>query len=133
MKFYNISNHPSVHWGEKQIREAKKLVEEGEIIDIPFPNVPPSATSEEVRAIADKVVAKVEPFDYDDKRNVKGRNVAMVMGEFSCTFAIISSLLEKGFSVVVATTERKVEFNEGKKIVKFSFVQFREIKKEERS
>jgi len=75
----------------------------------------------------------VEPFDYDDKRNVKGRNVAMVMGEFSCTFAIISSLLEKGFSVVVATTERKVEFNEGKKIVKFSFVQFREIKKEERS
>ncbi len=141
MKFFNVSNHPSKNWGKKQIEVAKSLVatsdgedfwEEGEIIDIPFPNISPEASSKEVENIAEEVVAKVgKPFDCDEQGNRMGRNVVMVMGEFSCAFAITTMLLKKEFPVVVATTERKVEMKEGKKIVEFSFVKFRQIETEE--
>lgn len=39
-----FSRHPSEGWGDDQKREAEKY---GKIMDIAFPQVPPTATSEE--------------------------------------------------------------------------------------
>ena len=43
--FINYTNHPSVSWGEKQTSEAKKY---GEIVDMPFPNISPHMTAQEL-------------------------------------------------------------------------------------
>jgi len=42
--FFNITNHPHDKWGERQRSEARRLG--GEIVDIPFPNVPPEIGTE---------------------------------------------------------------------------------------
>ena len=46
--FINLSNHDSSKWSVKQIEEALKLSENGLIIDIPFPNIDPELTSDEI-------------------------------------------------------------------------------------
>lgn len=117
--FVNISNHPSAKWGLAQLEAAKALG--GDVRDIQFPNVPSTATSEDVAALADSLVAQVEP----------GAAV-MCQGEFSLTFAVTSRLLAKGHQVVVACTERKVQERqlEGGKVEKtatFEFVAFRQV------
>ena len=43
--FINYTNHPSASWGEKQMDEAKKY---GEIVDMPFPNISPQMTVQEL-------------------------------------------------------------------------------------
>lgn len=127
--FYNISNHPSAKWSPAQIAAAE--FRGGTIVDIPFPNVPPAATPEEVEALADNLVASIPPV-----RGMHGEEVpmpfVMCQGEFSLTFATTRRLLAGGYRVVVACTERKVQEKtlEGGKVEKtavFEFVQFRRV------
>ncbi|MDO8584033.1 MAG: hypothetical protein Q7R83_02530 [bacterium] len=55
--FLNCSNHPVSKWGEAQILAAQRLG--GEVTDLPFPNVNPHATTEEIVRVAEALAAKV--------------------------------------------------------------------------
>lgn len=49
--FVNFTNHPSGSWGAAQRRAAQVY---GEILDLPFPEVPPALSAAEVAALADE-------------------------------------------------------------------------------
>lgn len=120
MAFFNVSNHPSNKWSEAQKAAALALTD-GEIIDVPFPNVPPTASEEDVDKLADEITSKI---GYG--------HVAMVQGEFSLTFKVTSRLKNRGVTVVVATTERNSKETvqaDGtvKKETVFDFCQFRRV------
>lgn len=95
--FINVSNHTSAKWSEKQLQEAGRL---GEVIDIPFPQIAPEATKEEIGALAQEYLHKIEAYQ------VSG---VMVQGEFTFSYALIKRLRERGFMVVAACTRRQVE------------------------
>ena len=120
---FNISNHPSDKWGEKQIAAAKELADV--IKDCQFPNVPPKATSYEVRTTALEIantIAKQKHF-----QDVEGITVH-VMGEMTLTFAIVAALQNLNLDIrcIASCTERIVtEMPDGTKQSKFEFVQFR--------
>lgn len=125
--FINISNHPSIRWSDDQINAARAYG--GQIIDLPFPNVPADETR--VTGIAHFIVDSV----YTVCHGVEPKDVTvMVAGELSVCYYAISSLLYRGFKVVVACSERVSEEQvqpDGttKKVAVFKFVQFREITK----
>ena len=125
--FFNISNHPSDKWTDEQ-REASRIynrygeVEEMdvEIIDIPFPQVPPEASVTDVMELASSIASKV----------VKGRSdlpaTALVQGEMTLVYWVVKSLLATGIISVAATSERRVqELPDGSKRAEFSFVAYR--------
>ena len=121
--FYNISNHPSSKWSEGQLAAAKQLG--GEIRDIAFPNVPPTATFDDVTSLA-LATLKQLPGNSGD--------VYMVQGEFSLTYTMTSLLGFLKARVVVACSDRKVverQLEDGKtsKEAVFEFVQFRDVLK----
>jgi len=116
--FLNISNHPSAKWTATQRAAAETL---GTTIqDVPFPNVPPFATTEEVAAMAKNLVAGLrQPIANSD-------DYAMVQGEQSLCWELSRRLIALGWRVCVATTERTVVEGEGgTKTVTFGVVQFR--------
>ncbi len=113
----NYSNHPSSTWSAGQIRAAKELGKD--IVDIPFPNVPPDMGIMELAAYSEEECKKIEEYRPD---------VVMCQGEFCMAYAVITRLKAKGIRVVAACSERKVREKPGtgKKEVEFEFVQFRE-------
>lgn len=114
----NFSNHPSLYWSEKQIEDAQLY---GEITDIPFPDVSPIASHEELLNLAQDFVQKI--VSIADSRTV----TVHVMGEMTFTFMVVTKLKELGIKCVASTTERKTTYNsDGVKLSEFSFVQFRE-------
>lgn len=114
MSFVNISNHPSGKWSEEQKNAAEKMGM-GEIVDRPFPNIPPDATEREVQKIADEIV-----------KGISQQDAVHVMGEMGCTFKIVRYCISHKIDVYHSTTERiVVEESDGKKTVQFKFVQFR--------
>jgi hypothetical protein len=75
---FNISNHPSLNWSAEQ-REGWN-----EIVDIPFPNVSPTADMDEVRGLAISIARKVK--EICREKGIE-RPCVMVQGEFSlCAF-----------------------------------------------
>ena len=129
--FVNISNHPSSKWSKEQLDAAHRM---GEIVDILFPNIPASASKEDVKKIACDVVSAayhVDGFDVEDS------NFVLVQGEMSATyemvqrFATLNYMTGMTFIPVVACSERNViekQLDDGttKKEVVFKFVKFRE-------
>lgn len=116
-KFVNISNHPSAIWGEAQLAAASEY---GEVVDLSFPNVLPTATSEEVDTIASELFDTVCSYGSPDKVTVH------IMGEMTLTFALVNRLKEAGYTCLASTTQRIVEVKEtGEKITTFHFEQFR--------
>jgi hypothetical protein len=125
LMFYNISNHPSSKWAPEQLTAARALG--GEVRDVPFPNVPPTACASQVEELARDLLSPM----LVNRRREAG-DVFMVQGEFSLTYVVTRLLLSAGRKVVVACTERKVQEREvgGGKVEKtavFEFVQFREV------
>lgn len=116
--FINCSNHKFSMWDDAQKNAALKW---GEVEDIPFPNVNPYLSSEEIKRLA-----------ADTAELICSYNPAVVMcqGEFTLTFELVKILKEKGIRVVSACSERNViEKTDGgacKKEVFFRFVRFRE-------
>ena len=118
--FVNVSNHPSAAWSEKQLKAAHVY---GEIQDVPFPNVPPTADKQEVAVLAQKTLQQVMAFKPD---------CVMCSGEFTLTYALVSLLKEAGVRVVAACSERHAQeyVDEQGRTVKTSrmdFVCFREF------
>ncbi len=117
--FINCSNHPSEKWSDGQKEAALKY---GEITDIPFPPVSPSASEKEVDETAKELCRRIRAF----------RPAAvMCQGEYTLTYAVISKLRRAGIRVVAACTERQVveEVIDGRTEKKsvFKFMGFREF------
>ena len=120
--FINFSNHPSSKWSEKQTTDA--LILGGEIVDVPFPNVPPNADPNEIMRLAYLAIAQFKRIAGAYPENT----FVMIQGEPTLCFAIISRLqiAHSKIRAVAATTERVVIENaDGSKTASFNFVQFR--------
>lgn len=113
--FLNLSNHPSEKWSVAQRTAAES--EYGEIIDIPFPHVPPAATCEEVQQLA---------VEYGFKVRATEAETVHLMGEMTFTFVLVKILQYFKIKCVASTSERKsIENADGTKTIQFDFVQFR--------
>lgn len=118
--FINFSNHPSDKWSDAQIDEAEN---NGEIVDVPFPEVPADPhlsicqlAQESVDRILEAAGDKIP--------------VVLVQGEMTLVYSVVSSLKEKGINCLAAVSDRKVEEKtepDGttKKVVTFEFKGFR--------
>lgn len=116
--FINLSNHPSSQWKEEQLCAAREY---GDIMDMPFPQVNPDATAEEVNSIADDLVDKIKVLGDDNDV------VVHVMGEMGLTYKIVRKLGFLGIRCVCSTSYRVVKDEEdGKRVVEFHFERFRE-------
>lgn len=116
--FINFSNHPSDNWNATQVGEALKY---GNIVDIPFPDVAPEATEEDIEKLANESIISI--CQYDDP-------TVMVQGEFTLTYSVVNKLKEKGITCLASCSERKAEetiLDDGssKKISTFEFIKFR--------
>ncbi len=94
--FINLSNHGSQDWGEEQRAAAEQY---GEIVDLPFPQIPVDIRSEEIDALVAEYLDKINNFQTD---------AIMVMGEFVFCFRLITALKQQGKKVLASTTERRV-------------------------
>lgn len=54
--FINFSNHPSARWSAEQTAAA---IEFGDIVDVPFPDVPAGADTAAVSGLADEYCARI--------------------------------------------------------------------------
>jgi hypothetical protein len=117
----NLSNHPKNNWSQKQLSSALRKYKS--IVDLPFPHISPNATSNQVKSKAEKYLQKI--FHLLKSSNDKS-NAVHLMGEFTFVFHLATMLKRKKIPVVVSTTNRIVEEKNGKKIVTFNFVRFRE-------
>ncbi len=115
--FINLSNHPSKRWSKKQRKAAEQY---GKIVDIPFPNVPATATEEEIRLLCESTVQRV--LEYQP-------SAVMCQGEFTLAFQLINRLLDEKIIVVAACSERKVKETGNKKESYFLFSKFRRFDK----
>ena len=118
--FINLSNHPSSKWSEAQAEAAKQY---GDIVDLPFPAVDPTADEDVIAALADECCQEV-------LRLVEGQNVTVhVMGEMTLTYAIVYRLTSMNILCVASTTQRVVaNMPDGTKQSTFKFVKFRYYK-----
>jgi hypothetical protein len=114
----NLSNHPLDEWDEKQKKEAASLY--GEVIDIPFPTVPPQADPLEIDKMTDEYLQKIQTVTKNNEV------VVHIMGEMTFCYALIQKLQKQNIKCVASTTERNVRFlPTGERAVDFKFIQFR--------
>lgn len=117
----NLSNHPSDGWTQEQTVAAEK--EFGQIRDERFPLIPPEFSGEEVKKLAEEYLQKCKavlgsPGETD---------AVMLSGEIVFCSMLSGLLLEAGFRVVCATTERNVvELGDGRVERTFRFIRFRD-------
>ena len=125
--FLNLSNHPLEKWAPSQLMAAREMGA-GVIASMKFPNVPPTATTEEVAEMARLLTAEIA-FEHPQAGEFGTSRVAMVQGEFSLTWEMTRRLIALGWTVVVACSDRAVTDNaDGTKTVNFEFVQFRAVR-----
>lgn len=116
--FINYSNHPTYMWGKKQRAEAAKY---GEIVDIPFYQVPPTYDEQQVKQLAAQEFEKIMAYEPD---------AVMCQGEFTLAYRLVNLLKDQGVIVLSACSERIAEEQIGDDIVDkvsiFKFERFRE-------
>ncbi|MDD2355643.1 MAG: hypothetical protein PHX95_10010 [Lachnospiraceae bacterium] len=117
--FLNFSNHPAESWQKKQFDVASIY---GEVIDLPFPQIDPATSSEDVEKLARVYIGKVINMKPD---------VVFVAGEFTFTYLAVKGLLRAGIRVVSSCSVRQtveITRDDGTmtKSVHYDFVQFRD-------
>ena len=113
----NFSNHPSASWSDAQMQAAAVY---GDIIDMPFPSVPPEADEEAVGDLADICLEKILATGQVPEMTVH------IMGEQTLCFALILRLQRLGIPCVASCSARDVRLQpDGSKVVGFHFVRFR--------
>ena len=116
--FVNHTNHAASNWSAEQRAAAETF---GEIVDVPFPEIPPQADESAVAELAAENLREI----------LKLRPAAVLcQGEFNYTFALVTALKEKNIPVLAATSERissEIVQPDGssKKVSVFRFVRFR--------
>ncbi len=117
----NLTNHPKDTWSEKQTKTALRKYKS--IYDIPFPNISPNASTSNVKRTA----LKYFKLCINVLKNSKDKNNAVhLMGEFTFVYHLVNMLKKRKIPVVVSTSNRIVYEEQGKKVVTFNFVRFRE-------
>jgi hypothetical protein len=111
----NLTNHPASRWTEKQLKAAEAAY--GGVEDLQFPSIPSAASTAEVEALAE---------DYLERVMEVGPTAVHLQGEFTFVYALVGRLQAHNIPVVASTSERIVEERDGKKIVHFNFVRFRD-------
>lgn len=116
--FINLSNHPSSKWDKNQTEAARSY---GEIVDLPFPEVPAQADENDVEELA---------LEYMDRIMEYRCEAVMVQGEFTLTYRLIKLLAEKQIISLAACSERSVEEvinpdGSTSRKINFQFVRFR--------
>lgn len=115
----NFSNHPSALWSAEQLAAAHVY---GEVFDLPFPHVNPHSNADDLSLLADEYVQKILSFSENSNITVH------VMGEMTLSYLVVTRLRSHGIECIASTTEREVEdFQDGRKLVHFRFVQFRKF------
>ena len=122
--FLNLSNHPSAGWSPLQLAEAEALG--GGVVDEPFPDVPPEADAAQIMKIGADLVTRIA---------AHAPSAAMVQGEFTLAFYLVSELESRGVACYAATTRRVAEavrLPDGavERKSRFEFVQFRRYRRE---
>lgn len=116
--FVNFTNHPSSRWGKEQLEASAPY---GEIIDIPFPQIDPEASAEEITEKAER---------YAELILSRKPDFVLCQGEFCMAYHVIRLLKEKGIPVGAACSERRVQEKVGaagtEKTVLYRFVKYRE-------
>lgn len=93
-----------------------------EVIELSFPQISPHYNASEVKELAQEYCNRC----VEILKQPSLRNAVHIGGETMFCYYIISFLLEKGYQVVSASSERIVEeLGENKIIKKFKFVKFR--------
>lgn len=116
--FINFTNHPSPLWSPQQMEAARRF---GEVIDMPFPNVPPEATEADVARMAAEAVSSIL---------VLAPAAVLCQGEMTLTYRIVRLLSEHGIPALAACSERITTETVGpdgttSKISRFEFRGFR--------
>lgn len=124
--FINVSNHPSANWNKEQYRAASQ---DGQVIDLLFPEIDPYAGREEIIELAQKYYSQISKITQLQDLPTSDVTV-MVSGEFTFTYHLVEQLLKVGYHVVSACTKRDASekiASDGSviKTAKFVFVQFR--------
>lgn len=116
--FINLSNHPSSSWTAEQLTAAEAF---GELVDMPFPQVAPDATDDDIKTLAE---AQVEAI----MKQAETHTVTVhVMGEMSLIYRIVRMLSERGIRCVCSTSYRVVkDQGDGRRLVEFNFNSFRD-------
>lgn len=118
----NLSNHPQNKWSDEQNKLAKKKY--GIVKDVPFPNIDPGNSLDEVKNLVtvyvDLVLDKLGN-ELNDKKNA-----VHLMGESTFTFQFAIEMSKRNIPCFASTTERTIlENDDGSKTVFFKFVNFR--------
>ena len=110
-----ISNHPPEKWSEEQKKG-------WDIIDfIPFPNVPPDYSFDEVTEMCLHVLLNAEKW-LDNHKDGK----ISIQGEFTLTSILLHEInMYYGWIFTFPTTERIMEEKDGIKTSTFKFVRWR--------
>ena len=121
--FINLTNHPSDRWSEEQRSAALQY---GQIVDIPFPQVPPEANEDYIARLADSLMLNV----LTKRRQTNLEPIVVhLAGEHTLVYALVSRLRHAGIRCVASTTQRVAEEDgSGVKISEFKFVRFREYR-----
>lgn len=117
----NLSNHPSIKWGEAQKAAASVY---GEIKELPFPQISPEWNTEEVEAKA--YTFYLDCVELLEKE--KSPSAIHLAGEPIFCFLLAQMLLRAGYRCLTSTTKRKVIEVGDTKTSEFQFVGFREYK-----
>ena len=116
--FINLSNHPFTTWSSSQLSAAREY---GELQEIAFPNIDPELSKAAVQKEAAACVTMILATYPTENLTVH------IMGEMTFCYHVVEQLKKAGIRCVASTTERIVEETEDhRKLVQFSFVQFRE-------
>ena len=91
--FINHTNHPSQYWSDAQLDAGHQY---GVIIDMPFPQIDPMASSAEISQLAQEYAARIIALH---------PTAVLCQGEFIYCHALVERLLAVGITVVAATSE----------------------------
>ncbi len=117
--FVNWSNHPYEIWDASQLTAAREY---GKLDYIPFPDVPPDSSIEDIISLAESLVDEFVK-KYPDTEQV----VTMIQGEMTLLYHLLKLLENKGYRVVAATSQRDNQLlPDGKELKTFKFSGFRD-------
>lgn len=118
LKFANISNHPAERWDGAQKSAAAAMINNGEVLDFPFPVVATSATAEDITRMANAIAKDVLGM---------GCTHAMVAGQMNLVYKLVQVLKTAGVQCYAAVSDRNtIDNGDGTKTVRFDFVKFLE-------
>jgi len=97
-----------------------------QVVDIPFPVIPPEADMDVVRRMADDMFKSIL-LAAETCYAPNFRGAVHLMGEQSFCFVLASLLIDAGITVLVSTTAREAVVKDGVKTSIFKFVGFRAL------